>query len=344
MILLTHYASRHVTLSLTIATALFCAGNALSKSIPAGIVDLITGQVTPQNTEGNLEKHPWDNPNVSGLRIKTWWQYVQSGPSSYDWTGIDDSLRLASQHNKFIGLSVTAGVTTPGWVYHSGATKYVLRDGSNAEMPLPWENAFLNPWLSFVHELGRKYDGNPKLRYVVISGLGQQTETYMAKSGADEKALTILGGPTAWARAAKQVIAAYADAFPTTPFFLTLAKPFSNPDGLAALQNVTNWAAATYPGRFGIMNASLNANSSTGYYPNEAVYTYRKRQPAGFQMLDSEYTDGGKRIGGTLNQALNQGLQLGGKFVEVWEADVEDRQQQKVLATQNGALKAAAGQ
>jgi hypothetical protein len=344
MILLTHYASHHLTLSLTVATALFGAVNAVSKPIPAGIVDLITGQVTPQNTLGNLARHPWRNPRVSGMRIKTSWAYVQPGASTYDWTGIDEALRLCTENQKFMGLSVTAGVTTPGWVYRSGATKYALRDGSNQYMPLPWEDAFIQPWAAFIHRLGNRYDGHPKLRYIVISGFGQMIETYMAKCGADEKALTTLGGPDAWVRAAKLIIAAYADAFASTPFFLTLAKPFDNPDGLAALQKVTDWAAATYPGRFGIMNASLNADSNTGYYPNEAVYTYRKREPTGFQMLDSQYSDGGKRIGGTLNQALNHGLQLGGKFVEVWEADVEDPDQQKVLATQDAALKAAAGQ
>ncbi len=42
--------------------------------------------------------------------------------------------------------------------------------------------------------------------------------------------------------------------------------------------------------------------------------------------------------GGTLNQALTNGVQLGGKFVEVYEPDVEDPAQQTVLATQGAAL------
>jgi hypothetical protein len=57
-------------------------------------------------------------------------------------------------------------------------------------------------------------------------------------------------------------------------------------------------------------------------------------------MLWSQFQDGGQRIGGTLDQALTNGVQLGGKFVEVYEPDVEDPTQQTVLATQGAALKA----
>jgi uncharacterized membrane protein YbaN (DUF454 family) len=59
-------------------------------------------------------------------------------------------------------------------------------------------------------------------------------------------ALTALGGTTAWVGAAKQIIAVYAEAFPTTPFFITAATPFDNADGLSALQQVVDWGVATY--------------------------------------------------------------------------------------------------
>jgi hypothetical protein len=324
--------------------------NSFAKSFPAGIVNLNNGQITPQNTIGNLAKHPWGNPNVSGMRVKTLWDYTQPAAATYSWTGIDEALRLASVYHKFIGLSVTAGVNTPQWVYDSGATRYPLRDGSNLVMPLPWEDAFLNPWLAFVHELGARYDGNPNLQYVVISGLGQTMETYLAKTPADASALTALGGQTAWVAAGKRIIAAYAEAFPTTPFFLTMAMPFPSTDprpkwdlSFLAEQELVNWALATYPGRFGLMTACLNAHSNTGFWPNAVIYSYQAVQPTGFQMLAANIKDNGLRNMGTLNQALSNGVQLGGNFVEVYEGDVNDRRQQVVLASQNLALKAAAG-
>lgn len=315
------------------------AALAFAKPNPAGIVNLSQGEITPQNTIGNLAKHPWTNPNVDGMRVKGRWDYVQPQQSGYDWAGLDEAVRLGGVNKKFIGLSVAAGTKTPQWLYDSGATKYAFQDGTGDSMPLPWESAFLNKWLPLVRALGARYDGNPAVGYVVMGGMSQHFETYIAKVEPDISNLTALGGPAAWARAAKQIIAVYAEAFPTTPFFLTLAKPFPTPEGVAALQEVTDWGAATYPGRFGIMTAALSAKSSTGYYPNEAVYTYRKSQPTGFQMLWSQFEDGGVRLGGTLAQALTKGVELGGKFVEVYESDVDDPKQQTVLATQGAALK-----
>ena len=86
-------------------------------------------------------------------------------------------------------------------------------------------------------------------------------------------------------------MAAYAQAFPNTPFFITASKPFLGPETMLDLQTVIEWAVATYPGRFGIMNATLNAHSSTVYYPNLAIYTYYTTQPTGFQMLCSAIHD-----------------------------------------------------
>jgi hypothetical protein len=331
----------------SIATTTRC----FAKPNPEGIVNLCTGQVTPQNTIGNLAKRPWTNRNVSGMRIKTQWQYIQPTAGIYSWTGIDEAMRLAAVNNKFIGLSVAAGLSTPQWVYDAGATRYALRDGTRTSMPVPWEDAFLNQWIGFIRALGARYDGNPALQYVVMGGLGQATETYLAKTPADAAALTALGGQAGWVRAAKQIIAAYAEAFPTTPFYMTMAMPFPSTDprplhdiSLLAEQEVVNWAVATYPGRFGLMTASLNAHSATGYYPNMAILTYNHVQPTGFQMLFSNYQDGGVRNKGTLAQAINAGIQLGGKFVEVYEADVNDPRQQNVLISEGLALKAAAGE
>gem|GEM_PF-2957171 len=304
-----------------ISVTLIVATLAFAKPYPAGIVNLNSDQISPTTTITNLTNHPWTNPNVDGMRVRTQWAYVQPTQNTYDWTGLDEAVWLGSVNYKFIGLAVPAGYTTPQWVYDSGATKYALQDGSGLSMPLPWDPAFLNKWLPFVRALGARYDGNPAVGYVVMGGMSQHFETYIAKVEPDITNLTNLGGPAAWVRAAKQIIAVYAEAFPTTPFFLTLAKPFPNPDGLAALKEVTDWGAATYPGRFGIMNAALNANSSTGYYPNEAVYTYRFTQPTGFQMACSAVRDP-VRLGGTLAQALAKGYQLGGKFIEVYEPDV----------------------
>ena len=302
------------------------------KPQPAGIVRLFSVDVArPENSPS------WTNVNIDGMRLRPIWSDVQPGSATFDWSSIDELLDLAAQHGKFIGLSVTAGTCTPQWVYDAGATKYHLQDGSGLSMPLPWDPVFQSKWLAFVRTMGQRYDGNPALRYVVISGLGQFIESFLARTTADNNALTALGGPPAWEAAARQIIAAYAQAFPTTPFFITGSKPFLGVETILSLQTVIDWAVATYPGRFGIMNATLNAHSSTNYYPNLAIYTYYHTQPTGFQMLCSSISDP-QRLGGTLNEALTAGVLLGAKYVELYQNDADATQYQTILQIQGDAL------
>ena len=273
----------------------------------------------------------WSNSSLSGVRLRPKWGEIQPNATSTNWNKIDTVLTLAHEHGKFVGLSVAAGVYTPSWVYGSGATKYNLQDGSGESMPLPWDSAFQHEWLAFIRDMGARYDGHPSLRYVVISGLGQIVETYLAQNATDSSRLTNLGGPSAWISAAKTIISAYANAFPTTPFIITAAKPFPTTEGVAALEHVIDWGVATYPGRFGIMNCTLNAQSNTGYYPNEAIYSYRGSEPVGFQTICS-YDRDPRRMQGTLQQAINAGLGLGAKYIEIYQRDADDSANQQMLA------------
>jgi uncharacterized repeat protein (TIGR01451 family) len=329
---------KNILKALGILAALATATPASGKPDPGGIIRLFSTDV------GNPEDSPsWTNPNLDGMRIRPDWIDVQPAAATFDWSSIDEIIDLGAQHGKFIGLSVTAGVVTPQWVYDAGAIKYHLQDGSGFSMPIPWDDPFMTRWSAFVRAMGQRYDGNPKLGYVVMSGFGQEIETSLAGTDADRDWINAHGGLPSWIMAAKQIIALYAEAFPTTPFFITAANPFglNNVEGLLALQQFIEWGVATYPGRFGIMNATLNANSNTLYYPNLAIYTYYTRQPTGFQMLCSAARDR-QRLGGTLDQALTAGVQLGAKFVELYQLDADDPANQTVLATQGEALKANA--
>jgi len=49
------------------------------------------------------------------------------------------------------------------------------------------------------------------------------------------------------------------------------------------------------------------------------------------------------RLGGTLNQALTQGVLLGAKFVEIYQQDADRPSNQTMLAIQGAALKGNLG-
>ena len=97
------------------------------KPDPAGIIRLFSTDVD------NPEDSPsWTNPNLDGMRLRPVWSDVQPSQATLDWSSIDEIMELATQHGKFIGLSVTAGVTTPQWVYDNGATRSIYKMARSA--------------------------------------------------------------------------------------------------------------------------------------------------------------------------------------------------------------------
>jgi hypothetical protein len=100
--------------------ALALATAALGKPFPKGIIDL-PGAVAAKAPIGTIDDHPWLNPNVAGLRIRTGWDNTETADKVYNWAQIDECLALAVTSGKFIGLSVGAGISCPPWLM-GGAT------------------------------------------------------------------------------------------------------------------------------------------------------------------------------------------------------------------------------
>ena len=87
------------------------------KPFARGIMDL-PGAISATNPIGDITEHPWLNPNVAGLRIRTGWDNTQPADGVYNWTQIDEALALAVTSGKFIGLGVRSGISAPrgSWV------------------------------------------------------------------------------------------------------------------------------------------------------------------------------------------------------------------------------------
>jgi hypothetical protein len=321
---------------------------ALPKLEPSGIYCLIPTDLSPRNPIGTQADHPsLTNINVDGFRVREKWRDIQPhNEATYNWAQIDDAIALAQLVGKKISISVTAGKSCPQWLYDAGAVGYAVEGdpGTTVTVPGPNDPVYVAKWKAFIAAFGARYDGNPNVSYVVIAGLGQTSEWYYARNGKDAALLAGLNGGNGradWLTQAKTFITSYNKAFPTTPFFGTLAKPFPDQAGLKAEKDLVEWATAKYP-RFGLMNSTLSAQSKLTFYPNEAVNTYYTTHPAGFQMLWSyleRNNPPGTRIGGTLEEALTNGVNFGGKFVEVYEPDIDDPNETTVLATKRADLK-----
>jgi len=277
----------------------------------------------------NLARPVWSNPLVRGVRLRTVWRNVQPEESSFDWSYFDEAVVLAARHGKSIGLSVAAGIFTPDWVYRGGAQRFDFtltgpwRPTRHMTMPEPWDDEFLKKWGATVRAMGRRYDGNASVAYVVIGGLGFSIESFYVKTPEDIAKLQSLGGAARWLEGAKRIVDLYAEAFPATPFLYAMATPIK--DDYTATRELVEYGVAKYPGRFGIMHAGLNAAAGLSLYPNHAVQIYSAKAPAGFQMVwSTEANEGAKRVKGTLAQALARGAEFNGQFVEVYEVDCQN--------------------
>ena len=287
---------------------------------PHGIFDILRDTVS--------ETQPcWTNPAIDGVRWRGGWNRVQKkvgGP--YDWSGPDAALALAQKHGKRLGISFVALMAPPEGLEAAGCKFVELGYGK-----VPWINdpVYLAKWSDFIKAAGARYDG--KVDYIAMGGLGRVIESGIARKPGDMAILDALGGLSGWESAVKAITEAHAAAFQQTPFIFTASKPYRSPEGQETLRRVLNHLAAKYPGRFGIMNCSLNAHSGTGYLPNELVRKWSATNPCGLQFLTSTRGFHGHSMGGTLADALEAGVRLGAHWIEIYPLDGDNPANAKLL-------------
>ena len=305
---------------------------------PAGIYALLPSYNSRRAVE--LEHRAvWNNENVQGVTVRTVWPNVLSASGLLDWSFFDTAVRLGASHGKKVGLSLAAGIYTPSSVYAAGARPFAVtlagpwQDRANTTMPEPWDPAFQRMWGKVVAALGEKYDLEPQVAYVMISGLGIEIESFYVKTPQDLVELNRLGGPDRWLQGAEAIIDLYAAAFPHKPIVLAMASPVPGPAGISWLRKLVEYGTRKYPGRLGLMYDGLDAVATNGTYQEAAVSDYSNVAPTGFQMIwSSEGAEGQQRLRGPLGEALDRGVALKAHWIEVYEADCETADHQTELS------------
>lgn len=120
-----------------------------------------------------------DQQDADGVAITVPWSALEPYPAEYRWGPLDDAIAEARRLRKRIILSVPAGVSTPEWLYSQGAAKYsfLSTDPELAQrcveqaVPIPWDRIFQEAFLRLLGALGQRYNGNPYLSAVVVTGI-----------------------------------------------------------------------------------------------------------------------------------------------------------------------------
>jgi hypothetical protein len=264
---------------------------------------------------------------MEGVRQRLGISAVTSTDGSvYNWSQLDAASAQAKASGKAWSTGVQwGGPSVPGWV---GAKTYALSQGAS---PMPWDPKLLAVHLAWVKLAGLKYDGDPNLAYIVIGGLGANDgfESYVAHDGASMKLLPT-DASTQWLNSCRQIIAAYAEAFPHTAIVMAGGTPF--PNDQASLRTIVDESMAKYP-NFGLMCCALSSKSDTDYVVNDLVHNYALSHPCGFQFIASSKD----ARTGDFATACNVGIDLlqGHGFIEIYSADADNTANAKIFATVN---------
>ncbi|MBA3963111.1 MAG: hypothetical protein H0X40_14600, partial [Chthoniobacterales bacterium] len=121
----------------------------------------------------------WTNPGVDGVRLRVSIGTLEPQAGVYDWTQLDAASALAQANGKQWTVGVIWGMACPQWVYDAGAVPVTLADGV---MPTPWDPVEMSAELNFINAFAARYANDPSLAGVIIGGLGQVMETYVART------------------------------------------------------------------------------------------------------------------------------------------------------------------
>ncbi len=313
--------------------------------------------ILPRN-EDAIPAEVLASPYIAGITVQISWSTLQPTPKDYAWDVLDGAISRAAAAGKKVALRPLAGVGSPAWLYKTAGVKkftftpesdlyHPLEFGKEISLPYPWDKALIGAWSAFVQALGQRFDPDPTLVRVAVSGpMYQQAETYLPH---DEAVLTD------WAKNGyflnviqavwQKMLDVYAQAFPRTPFTLDL-NPMPDAidrkgatfSGLVPVA-IAQYGLRRYPGRFFPAQSDLSdvypwlPAPLPGPAKQPALYlSYEKQTIPIYQLLTTAAQTFGvliseSRVSRTANRiraALERAVQLKATYIEipaVWVSD-----------------------
>jgi hypothetical protein len=310
---------------------------------------------------GRVDPGVASNPNVTGVLLTYNWRDVEPSDGNYNWSKIDNEISLAVGAGKKIALGITAGSWSPSWLYTEGAQpfSFVWSFGwgytpcSIQQIPLPWDPVFQAKWATFVAALGARYDSNPNVVAVKISGVnsleitlpqsvnqpinlnGSSCTTYNDIANWQAAGYTRTLEEGAW----NAITADFINAFPNTAVeammnpasFVPIDQngnvlsPPANGDKQGNI-DVINGAIANYGQQFVLANDGLSPN-----WIWQLELGYNNQINTGYQMVSSP-------MGSQLAGAVSLGLSGNPVYFEISDPDVDNSSLSGTIATAAASL------
>ena len=322
---------------------LFCligasANAGMMKEAPKGMFIFSSGKLSATNQAVTSAGTAISNANCDGVRWQARWSDIEATPDTYTWQYLDDAVALAAANNKKCGIFINAGRVCPAWLYTApyNAQAYTLQDTPGAigdTIPVPGDPVFMTRWQKFITAFGARYDSNPTVSYIIITGIGKSDEWDTAPGMLDTAALgSTQAQVNTWKSASKQIIDFYMSAFPST-IVMGLPKPPFNPsnaaeDPLTSMREVSDYAANTYNCHFAYSIAPLQSSTTTSNYPpaNELFLHWTTNPTHGETLYAASSPD-------DFDATLRVALDLKIRGMEIYKIDFQNADLQNFIVS-----------
>jgi len=302
-----------------------------------------------------------NNTNVDGIVLLYNWSDVEPREGTFNWTTVDKQIAQIAAAGKKAEIAIVGGYETPSWVYADGAQQFRfvwdLKWGpapcSVQNIPVPWDSVYLSKWGTMMAVFGARYNSNPTVAAVKLTGINSKTpEEFLPSSdlekihigsrsctGYDDVLDWQLDGytrskvETAW----NEILLMTSRAFPNKPLAAMLVPggfpPIDEngaiiPDLPVDHQIISDLIdGQTNPpsDQFVLQNDGLSAT-----WIWQAETSVATEVATGYQTLDP--------IGSELQTAVNLAINGGAKFLELYPADISNPKTQSAVADAHNAL------
>jgi uncharacterized repeat protein (TIGR01451 family) len=299
------------------------------KEAPKGMYIFSKGRLSATNQAVTAAGPAISNANCDGVRWIARWSDIEATPDTYTWQYLDDAVALAAANNKKCGISINAGRACPAWLYAApyNAQSYTMQDTPGAiglMIPVPGDPVFMARWHKFITAFGARYNGNPTVSYVIMTGIGNHDEWDLAPGMLDTEALgSTQAEVDTWKSSSEQIIDFYMSAFPNTTVMGLPEPPFNRSnaaeDPLVSMKEVSDYAANTYNCHFAYSFPAFQSSTTTSNSPpvNELFLHWVTNPTHGETLYPASSAD-------DFDATLHVALDLKVRGMEIYKKDFED--------------------
>ncbi len=331
----------------TISTAFYAVDSSFI-SVGGGVVgEVITSDITPLTipTDSNGKMIPcgilelrgftdmgglvdpatflcWNNPGILGAALRVYWRDIQpTSPNVYDWSYIDAVAAQAALNNKMFSIAIGNGFATPSWASGYGFSTF-LTDGSGV-IPAPWDPIYQGLVTTFVQALADRYDSNPNLSYVIITGMGWQSSSELCRTNADISRLSAttfngVSGFQLWVNDYPIYCDIWRKAFTNTTLILNFHDENDVNQDLDLAEPLFYSELITMGPKFGIKwNALISNTPVPAKLPYKIIANITATNVTGLQ-----YNHAGANDNGGFDNAASHGINVGAHFIEVYDPGI----------------------